>query len=88
VPLEAMAAGTPVIAARSGSIPEIVGDAAILVDEPLDPRAWATALNEVAGSAEVRRRLAAAGGRRAAKFSWRRAARRMLEIYRDAADVA
>jgi alpha-1,3-rhamnosyl/mannosyltransferase len=88
VPLEAMAAGTPVIAARSGSIPEIVGDAAMLVDEPLEPRAWAAALDEVAGSDEVRRRLAAAGERHAAKFSWRRSARRMFELYREVADVA
>jgi glycosyltransferase involved in cell wall biosynthesis len=88
VPLEAMAAGTPVIAARSGSIPEVVGDAAVLVDEPRDPSAWATALVEVAGSADLRRRLIAAGKRQATSFSWQRSARRMLEIYREAARAA
>jgi glycosyltransferase involved in cell wall biosynthesis len=85
VPLEAMAAGTPVIAARSGSIPEVVGDAAVLVDEPRDPGAWATALGRLAASAEDRRRLADAGKRQAARFSWQRSARRMLEIYGEAA---
>jgi alpha-1,3-rhamnosyl/mannosyltransferase len=87
VPLEAMAAGTPVIAARSSSIPEVVGDAAVLVDEPEDPSAWATALGEVVDSADRRRSLAAAGKQQAAKFSWQRPARRMFEIYREAAHV-
>jgi glycosyltransferase involved in cell wall biosynthesis len=88
VPLEAMAAGTPVIAARSGSIPEVVGDAAVLVDEPRDPSAWASALCELANSGDAGRRLADAGRRQAAKFSWQRSARRMLEIYREAAGAA
>jgi glycosyltransferase involved in cell wall biosynthesis len=85
VPLEAMAAGTPVIAARASSIPEVVGDAAVLVDEPAAPGSWAKALTEVMGSAERRHELAAAGERRAADFSWERAARTMLEIYEDVA---
>ena len=85
VPLEAMAAGTPVIAARVSSIPEVVGDAAILVDEPTKPRAWADALMEVTGSVERRDALATAGTERAAAFSWQRTARTMLELYRDVA---
>jgi glycosyltransferase involved in cell wall biosynthesis len=88
VPLEAMAAGTPVIAARSSSIPEVVGDAAVLVDEPEDPSAWATALSEVIDGADRRSSLAAAGRRQAAKFSWQRSGERMLELYRDTAHVA
>jgi glycosyltransferase involved in cell wall biosynthesis len=79
------AAGTPVIAARASSIPEVVGDAAVLVDEPAAPGSWAKALTEVMGSAERRHELAAAGERRAADFSWERAARTMLEIYEDVA---
>lgn len=88
VPLEAMAAGTPVIAARSGSIPEVVGEAAVLVDEPEDPSAWAIALGEVIDSADRRSSLAAAGRRQAARFSWQRSAQRMLELYRHTAHVA
>jgi glycosyltransferase involved in cell wall biosynthesis len=88
VPLEAMAAGTPVIAARSGSIPEVVGDAAVLVDEPRNPSAWAAALGEVLDSPDTMRSLAIAGKRQTEKFSWQRSARRMFEIYRDAADVS
>jgi glycosyltransferase involved in cell wall biosynthesis len=88
VPLEAMAAGTPVIAARSSSIPEVVGEAAVLVDEPEDPSAWAAAMGEVVESADRRTSMAAAGRRQAAKFSWQRSAQRMLELYRDTTHVA
>jgi glycosyltransferase involved in cell wall biosynthesis len=84
VPLEAMAADTPVIAARTAAIPEVVANAALLVDEPTNPRAWARAIAAVCGSAERRAELAAAGARRAASFSWERTARRMLGIYADA----
>jgi alpha-1,3-rhamnosyl/mannosyltransferase len=88
VPLEAMAVGTPVIAARSSSIPEVVGDAAVLVDDPEDSSAWATALSGVMDSPDRRSSLAAAGRRQAAKFSWARSAQRMLELYRESAHVA
>jgi len=87
VPLEAMAAGTPVIASRSSSIPEVVGDAGVLVDEPAEPSAWATALTSLIDDDDHRRSLAARGERQAAKFSWQRAAGRMLEVYRDAAGL-
>jgi alpha-1,3-rhamnosyl/mannosyltransferase len=88
VPLEAMAVGTPVIAARSSSIPEVVGGAGVLVDDPEDSSAWATALSEVMDSADRRSSMAAAGRLQAAKFSWQRSAQRMLELYREIAHVA
>src|SRR5205085_10843889 len=81
VPLEAMAAGTPVVAARTSSVPEVVGDAAILLDDPADPRAWADAVIELVGDHQRRAELAAAGKQRAAAFSWRRTAQAMLDIY-------
>lgn len=85
VPLEAMAAGTPVIAGRVSSIPEVVGEAAVLVDEPTEPAAWAAALSDVMRSSERRRELAARGQRRARSFSWPRTAETMLGIYADVA---
>ncbi len=85
VPLEAMAVGTPVIAARVGSIPEVVGDAGILVEQPTEPTAWGAALTALLGSEQRRDELSAAGSERAAAFSWRRTANTMLELYRDAA---
>ena len=87
VPLEAMAAGTPVIAARTSSVPEVAGDAAVLVDEPTDPDAWAAALRELTADERRRAALVAAGQRRAAAFSWRRTATAMLEVYRDVGGV-
>lgn len=83
VPLEAMAAGTPVIAARVSSIPEVVGGAALLIDEPTEPAAWAKALAEVLGSDERRLALVAAGEERVSLFRWKHTAGIMLDIYRD-----
>lgn len=85
VPLEAMAVGTPVIAGRVASIPEVVDDAAMLVDEPASPGAWAQALTDLMGSEQHRATLSAAGQRRAAEFSWQQTARAMIAIYRDVA---
>lgn len=70
--LEAMACGTPVVAARSGALPETCGDAAVLVAP--EPEAIAAAVASVLGDAALRERLAAAGTARAARFSWRRTA--------------
>lgn len=68
-PLEAMAAGTPVIAGRAGSVPEICGDAALLFD-PLDVDGLAAAMLRVANDVELRSGLAARGRLRAASYTW------------------
>ena len=79
--IEAMACGTPVIASRVTSIPEVVGEAGMLLD-PADINAWTAAILEVANDEHVRARLRAAGLRRAADFTWERTARLTLEAYR------
>jgi glycosyltransferase involved in cell wall biosynthesis len=79
-PLEAMAAGTPVVAARAGAIPEIVGDAAELVD-PHDADALAAALHRVLNDAAHRARLVALGTERAARFTWTQAAAEAVALY-------
>jgi glycosyltransferase involved in cell wall biosynthesis len=84
VPLEAMAAGTPVIASGTSSIPEVVGQAAILVDQPSEPTAWAEAMSRLMESEQLRRGLVEVGLRHAATFSWRRAAQKTLDVYREA----
>jgi glycosyltransferase involved in cell wall biosynthesis len=68
-PLEAMAAGTPVAVSRAGSLPEIVGDAGLLVDAE-DEAAWAAAIRELLHDAESRAGLVARGRARAARFQW------------------
>jgi glycosyltransferase involved in cell wall biosynthesis len=71
--LEAMAAGTPVVAADAGALPETCGDAALLV-EPSDAAGFAEALTAAACDERVRAQLIEAGRRRAAEFSWTRTA--------------
>jgi glycosyltransferase involved in cell wall biosynthesis len=80
-PLEAMAAGTPVVAARAGAVPEIVGDAAELVD-PHDVDALAAALQRVLDDPDHRTRLVTRGTERAAQFTWKRAADEAVTLYR------
>jgi glycosyltransferase involved in cell wall biosynthesis len=78
--LEAMAAGTPVIAGRVPGVAELCGDAALLVDVR-DPAALAAAMRRVAEDAGLRADLSARGLRRAAEFSWERSARAHVEAY-------
>jgi len=80
-PLEAMAAGTPVVASTASCLPEILGDAAILV-EPTDVAGFSNALQKVLGDSGTRARLIEAGRRRAARFTWKRCADETLELYR------
>jgi glycosyltransferase involved in cell wall biosynthesis len=77
--LEAMACGTPVICANVSSLPEVAGDAALLVD-PLDMNALTAALCRVVGDGELRRELVERGFRQIERFSWRRCAEQTLHI--------
>jgi glycosyltransferase involved in cell wall biosynthesis len=77
--LEAMASGVPVVAANRGALPEVAGDAALLVD-PGDGDALADALATAARPGPERDRLVAAGLERAAGYTWERAARLVDEL--------
>jgi glycosyltransferase involved in cell wall biosynthesis len=81
--LEAMAAGTPVLAADRGALPEVTAGAALLVEPAPDP--LAAGLERLLADAGLRERLRAAGLARAAQFSWERTARETLAVYRAAA---
>jgi glycosyltransferase involved in cell wall biosynthesis len=72
-PLEAMAAGTPAVVSRSGALPEVVGDAAVIVD-PHDPDGWAAELDSLRTDPERRSRLVAAGLAHVAPRTWAAAA--------------
>jgi glycosyltransferase involved in cell wall biosynthesis len=80
-PLEAMACGTPVVASTAGAFPEVLGDAALLVD-PLDEAALADALR---AAAEDRGSLRKRGLERAARYTWQRAAAETWQVYEAAA---
>lgn len=82
-PLEAMVAGVPVVATRSGAVPEVVGDGALLV-EPADPAGLCARLESVLNDPTTRAHLVAAGRERAASFGWEQTATEMVELYRDA----
>ena len=81
-PLEAMACGCPVLCARTSSLPEVVGDAGILLP-PDDSNAWANALDKLLSSEAVRARWRDRGLERAALFSWEETARQTLKVYRE-----
>ncbi len=83
-PLQAMAAGTPVVATRAGALEEVLDDAALLV-EPRDQVALAEAIASVVDSDETATALAARGLERAATFDWERCAEGLVALYRDAA---
>lgn len=72
-PLEALACGTPVAASSAASLPEVVGDAGLLID-PGDVEGWTEALQRLLEDGPLRERLRERGLRRAAEFTWRRAA--------------
>jgi glycosyltransferase involved in cell wall biosynthesis len=80
-PLEAMACGTPVICANTSSLLEVVGSAGILL-APDDADAWSDALREVLCDDARWAQLRALGLTQARKFSWERAARETLAVYR------
>jgi len=82
-PLEAMASGTPVIASRSGALPEVVGGAAMLVN-PENVFDIARGILEVLLNGELRQELILKGRRQAARFSWSRTAREVLAVYDEA----
>jgi glycosyltransferase involved in cell wall biosynthesis len=85
-PLEAMSLGVPVVATTAGAIPEVVGDAALLVP-PGDRSALAEALREVTSDSSTRRRLITAGTTRVRLFSWQQAGMRLAGLYRTLADT-
>ena len=82
-PLEAMAAGTPVIAMPVSAVPEVGGDAVLYADG-LSLRALTEAMESVAREPAVRERLQARGTKRIEQFRWEQTARATVEVYRSA----
>ena len=83
-PLEAMACGAPVIATRTGAIPEF-GDGVAMLVEPGDADALRTSLQQVLDDPGLRREMRAQGPQRAAQWTWDRPARVMQELLEEAA---
>jgi glycosyltransferase involved in cell wall biosynthesis len=83
-PLEAMACGTPVVTSNAGSLPEVVGDAALLVD-PENVEDIASAIERVLTDERLREELVKKGFERVKRFSWEKTARETIEIYKSVA---
>jgi glycosyltransferase involved in cell wall biosynthesis len=79
-PLEAMACGTPVIVSNAASLPEVVGDAGLLI-APEDVNSWTAALKRMWNDAAYQAELADRGKRQAAQFTWRETARQTVDTY-------
>lgn len=79
-PLEAMTCGTPIIVSNTSALPEVVGDAGMLVN-PHDIDGLTVAIWRVLTEEGLRQELSQKGLKRAAKFSWEKAARQTLEVY-------
>lgn len=80
--LEAMACGTPVVASNVASLPEVVGDAGLLVD-PRNPQAIADAIIRVLSNSALATELRRRGLERAKMFTWERAARETMKVYQE-----
>jgi glycosyltransferase involved in cell wall biosynthesis len=78
--LEAMAAGTPIVTSNRSALPEVAGDAALLVD-PEDTGALATALEQLTADANLREDLARRGKARVQTFTWDKAVRETWGVY-------
>lgn len=80
-PLEAMASGVPVLTSNRSSLPEVVGDAGMVLP-PDDPTSWADTIAMLLSSPEKRAAMVEAGYRQAASFSWDDTARQIADVYR------
>ena len=85
--LEAMACGTPVVTSNLSSLPEVAGEAALLVD-PYDVAALSDALGRIVLDSALQQRLVQAGHRQAERFTWQRAARELLVVYKSLGAMA
>lgn len=82
-PLEAMACGTPVVTSRSSSLPEVVGDAALTIDDPLDCGALAEQLDRIIFDTETAEKCSQAGLVQSRKFTWDDSAECVMKIYKE-----
>ncbi|ADN02506.1 hypothetical protein STHERM_c15660 [Spirochaeta thermophila DSM 6192] len=80
-PLEAMACGLPVICSNTSSLPEVVGDAGILLD-PYDIHGFSEAICRIVTDSELRQRLSQKGLERSASFTWRHTTDKLVEMYK------
>jgi glycosyltransferase involved in cell wall biosynthesis len=79
--VEAMACGCPVVTSNVFAVPEVVGDAALVMKNPRDPAELATLIGRVVGDMALRQKLVDAGRRRLPLFDWDESARKVMGVY-------
>jgi glycosyltransferase involved in cell wall biosynthesis len=84
-PLEAMCSGCPVVTSNTSSLPEVVGEAGIMVS-PTDTDGWVEAMRRVLTNSALRDEMITKGLEQSRKFSWDRTAQQTLEVYRKFTD--
>jgi len=82
-PLEAMASGVPVISSDTSSMPEVIGDAGILLS-PKDLKGWVEAITRVNSDNELREQMIEKNKGQVQKFSWEKTAAKTIEVYDEA----
>lgn len=85
-PLEAMASGCPVISSNATSLPEVVGDAGLLLN-PTDLQLWVKNISEIVNNSQMRQKLSKDGLTQADKFSWQRCAEETIKVYKEVANA-
>lgn len=80
-PLEAMASRVPVVGSNASSLPEVIGDAGLLV-APTDEAGWVKALTDLLDKPDLRTKMVERGLRQASSFSWEQTARETVAVYR------
>ena len=80
-PLESMACGVPVVSSASGSLTEILGEGAVLIDT-FNSDLWATCVEKALSDREYREAMITKGYRQASKYTWTETARKTLDLYR------
>lgn len=80
-PLEAMQCGTPVVTSNTSSLPEVVGDAGIMID-PMDEDALCQAILDIVDNESLRAKLASKGLQRSREFTWKKCAEQTVDVYR------
>jgi glycosyltransferase involved in cell wall biosynthesis len=84
--MEAMASGCPVITTNAFAISEIVGDSAVIIDDPHNYKAIAAAIIDVLADKEKSKLMRAYGRQRARCFSWEKSAGKVINVYRELID--
>lgn len=82
--LEAMACGCPVVCSRSASLPEAAGDAALYLENPLDPLELAALLDRITSEPGLREKMSRDGLAHASRFSWEKTARETFDVFMEA----